>query len=97
MNFIFSECSSLEYIDFHLYNESENLNGIDLEKLNKSSDSDLSENSNPNYYIDGEIIENRTVWDDGTPVDGEVYLVKKSDGRLVCYENGVEYPESYFY
>lgn len=76
---------------------SENLNGIDLEKLNKSSDSDLSENSNPNYYIDGEIIENRTVWDDGTPVDGEVYLVKKSDGRLVCYENGVEYPESYFY
>ena len=34
----------------------------------------------------------RTKWDDGTPTQGEVYLVETTDGQLWTYDNGNYYP-----
>ena len=51
-----------------------------------------STNSNPGYTI----IQKRTMWDDGTPCNDEVYLIRLSNGEEACLYNGEIKPFSYF-
>lgn len=53
------------------------------------SSSTSSSSSDP---FEGATWHKRTHWDDGTPTQGEVYLVETTDGQLWTYDNGNYYP-----
>ena len=50
-----------------------------------------SQSSIPSKFADAKW-SRRYYWDDGTPVNGEVYLIVTKDGQLWTYDNGEYYP-----
>ena len=51
---------------------------------------DTSQESSSDKFA-GATWQKRTQWDDGTPVNGDLYLITTSDGDYWTYDNGVYY------
>jgi len=60
------------------------------EKVKKTASVDSSSSSQSDRFA-GANWQKRTHWDDGTPVEGDLYLITTADGDYWTYENGNYY------
>lgn len=74
------------------YNGNENYTGNNTtqELTIKEEVKQTSQESSSDRFA-GATWQKRTHWDDGTPVNGELYLITTADGDYWTYENGVYY------
>ena len=61
------------------------------EKVKETVSEESSSESSSSDQFAGAKWEKRTYWDDGTPVDGDLYLITTADGDYWTYENGKYY------
>ena len=61
------------------------------EKVKETVSEESSSESYSSDQFAGAKWEKRTYWDDGTPVDGDLYLITTADGDYWTYENGNYY------
>ena len=61
------------------------------EEVKESPTEDSSSTGSSSDQFAGATWQKRTQWDDGTPVEGDLYLIKTSDGDYRTYENGNYY------
>ena len=61
------------------------------EEVKESPTEDSSSTGSSSDQFAGATWQKRTQWDDGTPVEGDLYLIKTSDGDYWTYENGNYY------
>ena len=61
------------------------------EKVKETVSESTSTSSSSSDQFAGATWHKRTHWDDGTPTQGEVYLIETADGQLWTYENGNYY------
>ncbi|MEE1335282.1 MAG: hypothetical protein UHG12_02055, partial [Methanobrevibacter sp.] len=61
------------------------------EKVKETVSEESSSESSSSDQFAGAKWEKRTYWDDGTPVDGDLYLITTADGDYWTYENGNYY------
>ena len=61
------------------------------EEVKESPSEDSSSTGSSSDQFAGATWQKRTQWDDGTPVEGDLYLITTSDGDYWTYENGNYY------
>ena len=61
------------------------------EEVKESPTEDSSSTGSSSDQFAGATWQKRTQWDDGTPVEGDLYLITTSDGDYWTYENGNYY------
>ena len=61
------------------------------EKVKETVSEESSSESSSSDQFAGAKWSKRTQWDDGTPVDGDLYLITTADGDYWTYENGNYY------
>ena len=61
------------------------------EEVKETVSESAGESSSSSDQFAGATWEKRTQWDDGTPVEGDLYLITTSDGDYWTYENGNYY------
>ncbi|WP_405297359.1 hypothetical protein [Methanobrevibacter sp.] len=64
---------------------------LTIKKEVKKTVSDDSSSSSQSDRFAGATWQKRTHWDDGTPVEGDLYLITTADGDYWTYENGNYY------